>query len=209
MATPVRGRGVGQQRTSRPAPPADPLTAGYDPEVSFDLEDTFALLERTPVVLRDQLAGLAEEWTESRPDPDNWTAYQVVCHLAYIEENDWLTRARMIHDVGPSQAFPPVDHGDQAARYAGQTVEDVLERFTELRRRNLDEVRPLVGDPAILDRRGLHPTLGEVTMRQLLETWAVHDLNHLRQAQEAVAHRYADEVGPWTANLGILSRPNG
>jgi hypothetical protein len=148
--------------------------------VTFQLEDTFALLERTPGALREQLVGLPVAWTESRPDPENWSAYQVVCHLAYIEENDWLVRARLILERGPTQAFPPVDHGDQSAR-------------------------SLLTDAGVLDRRGLHPTLGEVTMRQLLATWVVHDLNHLRQAQEAMAVRYSADVGPWKANLGILS----
>ena len=182
---------------------------GYDRAVSFALADTFALLERTPSVLADQLAGLPTEWTESRPDAENWNAYQVVCHLAYIEEHDWLTRARMIVEAGTAEAFPPVDHGDQSGRYAGQSIEQVLERFTDLRSRNLDAVRALVDDPGALDRRGLHPSLGEVTMRELLATWVVHDLNHMRQAQEAMAFRYADAVGPWTANLGVLQRPTG
>lgn len=184
---------------------AKPAT-GYDrPVVTFQLEDTFALLERTPGALREQLVGLPVAWTESRPDPENWSAYQVVCHLAYIEENDWLVRARLILEQGPTQAFPPVDHGDQSARYAGQSLELVLDRFTQLRSRNLESVRSLLTDAGVLDRRGLHPTLGEVTMRELLATWVVHDLNHLRQAQEAMAVRYSTDVGPWKANLGILS----
>jgi hypothetical protein len=175
--------------------------------VTFQLDDTFALLERTPETLRAQLAGMGDAWTESRPDAENWSAYQVVCHLAYIEEEDWLVRARMISEVGPTEPFPPVDHGDQSARYAAQSLEQVLDRFTERRRHNLEAVRPLVTDASALDLRGLHPSLGEVTMRQLLSAWAVHDLNHLRQAQEAMAFRYADEVGPWRVNLGVLNRP--
>jgi hypothetical protein len=175
--------------------------------VAFALDDTLDLLARTPAALREQLAGIATAWTESRPDAENWTAYQVVCHLCYIEEHDWLVRARLITEIGPSEAFPPVDHGDQSARYAGQGLDQVLDRFAELRERNLAGIRPLLTDADALDRRGLHPTLGEVTMRQLLATWAVHDLNHLRQAQEAMAFRYADEVGPWRANLGVLDRP--
>ncbi len=157
--------------------------------MTFQLDDTLALLERTPGTLREQLAGMSTGWTESRPDAENWTAYQVVCHLAYIEEQDWLVRARMIDEVGTAEAFPPVDHGDQSARYAGQSMEQVLDRFGRLRQQNLDAVRPLLTDAAALDKRGLHPTLGEVTMRQLLSAWAVHDLNHLRQAQEAMAFR--------------------
>lgn len=175
--------------------------------MTFQLDDTFALLERTPQTLRAQLAGMGEAWTESRPDAENWSAYQVVCHLAYIEEEDWLVRARMISEVGLAEAFPPVDHGDQSARYAGQSLEQVLDGFTQRRAANLVAVRPLLSGSTALDRRGLHPSLGEVTMRQLMSAWAVHDLNHLRQAQEAMAFRYADEVGPWRVNLGVLNRP--
>jgi hypothetical protein len=175
--------------------------------VAFALDDTLDLLARTPAALREQLAGIATAWTESRPDAENWSAYQVVCHLCYIEEHDWLVRARLISEIGPSEAFPPVDHGDQSARYAGQSLDQVLDRFAELRERNLAGIRPLLTDADALDLRGLHPTLGEVTMRQLLATWAVHDLNHLRQAQEAMAFRYAEDVGPWRANLGVLDRP--
>jgi hypothetical protein len=175
--------------------------------VAFVLDDTLELLARTPAALREQLAGLPTAWSESRPDAENWSAFQVVCHLCYIEEHDWLVRARMIAEAGTAEAFPPVDHGDQSARYAGQSLEQVMDRFTALRKANLAAVRPLLTDSGALDRRGRHPTLGEVTMRQLLATWAVHDLNHLRQAQEAMAFRYADEVGPWRANLGVLDRP--
>ena len=176
--------------------------------MTFALEDTFDLLQRTPLAFRDQMGALAEEWTEARPDADNWSAYQVLCHMAYIEEHDWLVRARMIVDVGTTEAFPPVDHGDQSARYVGQSADEVLERFATLREHNLGAVRPLLTDASVLDRRGLHPSLGEVTMRELLSAWAVHDLNHLRQAQQAMANRYRDEVGPWKVNLGILDNPS-
>jgi hypothetical protein len=50
--------------------------------VTFELDDTFALLERAPATLREQLARLPIAWTESRPTANNWSAYQVVCHLA-------------------------------------------------------------------------------------------------------------------------------
>jgi hypothetical protein len=57
-----------------------------------------------------------------------------------------------------------------------------------------------------LDRRGMHPTLGEVTLRELLATWAVHDLDHISQIYAGLAGSHAGQVGPWKANLGILLR---
>ena len=55
-----------------------------------------------------------------------------------------------------------------------------------------------------LERRGLHPELGEVTLRQLLATWVVHDLDHIGQIARTMAKVYTNAVGPWTAYLSIL-----
>ena len=53
-----------------------------------------------------------------------------------------------------------------------------------------------------LNRRGLHPALGAVTLSQLLATWAAHDLTHLHQISRIMAHQYREAVGPWSAYLG-------
>jgi hypothetical protein len=55
-----------------------------------------------------------------------------------------------------------------------------------------------------LELKGMHPELGEVTLGQLLATWVVHDLNHIRQIATAMARRYDAEVGPWKEYLSIL-----
>jgi hypothetical protein len=55
-------------------------------------------------------------------------------------------------------------------------------------------------------RRGMHPSLGEVTLRELLATWAVHDLDHVSQIFAGMAGSHDAEVGPWKAYLGILLR---
>ena len=59
---------------------------------------------------------------------------------------------------------------------------------------------------AQLDLPGMHPDLERVTMRDLLATWAVHDLHHLAQIAKGLAHQYHDEVGPWRAYLEILNK---
>ncbi len=64
----------------------------------------------------------------------------------------------------------------------------------------------LVTDDADLDRRGLHPTLGEVTLRELLAAWAVHDLDHVSQIFAGMAATQDAEVGPFRNYLGILLR---
>ena len=69
-----------------------------------------------------------------------------------------------------------------------------------------DRVNALRRGYADLDRRGMHPSLGEVTLRELLATWAVHDLDHVSQIFAGMAGSHDAEVGPWKAYLGILLR---
>ena len=57
---------------------------------------------------------------------------------------------------------------------------------------------------ADLERKGLHPELGEVTLSQLLATWVVHDLDHVAQIARTMAKAYGKATGPWTAYLSIL-----
>ena len=69
---------------------------------------------------------------------------------------------------------------------------------------NLDQLRAFNLQPKDLERRGQHPTLGVVTLSQLLATWAAHDLTHLHQISRVMAHQYRDAVGPWSKFLGVL-----
>ena len=174
--------------------------------MSFELSEARGALERGPSVLRSLVDGLPDAWLAARPTPEDWDAHAVVCHIFYVEESDWLVRARMIMEDGTATPFPPVEHGDQTSRYPGVMTTELVERFSALRRDNLAALEALGLDSAALDRRGLHPVLGQVTLRQLLATWVVHDHNHIRQLQEALAAHYADEVGPWRSLLGVLDR---
>jgi hypothetical protein len=174
--------------------------------MSFDLPQARDALARTPSVLRALVGGLPADWLGATPADGEWSAHQVACHLAYVEETDWMVRAHMIREVGAAEPFPPIDHGDQTERYAGMGTDAVVERFGTLRGRNLADLDGMGLGEAELTLEGLHPTLGPVTMRQLLATWVVHDHNHVAQLQAALAAHYVSEVGPWRSFLGILDR---
>jgi hypothetical protein len=170
----------------------------------FDLAETFDLLERTPRVLDSLLRGSSPDWHAIGEGPDTWSAYDVVGHLIHGEETDWVPRARILLEHGDAVPFERFDRFAQFGRSPGATLEDLLDRFAELRRQNLAEARGWSLDPAQLDLPGRHPELGAVSLRQLLATWAVHDLNHLGQISRVMAKRYQAEVGPWRAYLSIL-----
>jgi DinB superfamily len=173
--------------------------------MSTYLGETTDLLRRTPELLRALLAGLPAAWADT-PDVDGgWRPRDVVGHLISAELDDWIPRTRRIVDHGTSLAFDPFDRFAHVERDAGATLDELVARFAELRAENLATLEALVTE-ADLDRRGLHPALGEVTLRELLSTWAVHDLDHVAQVFAGLAGSRDADVGAWKAYLGILLR---
>jgi len=155
--------------------------------MSYTLDETTDLLRRTPEFVRALLAGLPEDWTGTPDVPDGWRPSDVVGHLISAELDDWIPRAERIIDHGVDRPFDPFD------------------RFAKLRSDSLARLDAMVTE-ADLDRRGLHPSIGEVTLGQLLATWAVHDLDHVAQILAGLAGSHDEAVGPWRAYLGILLR---
>ena len=171
---------------------------------TFDLQQSLDILRRTPVLLDALLGGTDEQWHSVNEGPDTWSAFDVVGHLIYGEETDWVPRARIILEHGASQPFEPFDRFAQFRRFGGLPLDHLLARFAELRSANIDVVRSWNLSEAQLDRTGRHPELGAVTLRQLLAAWVVHDFNHMAQIARVMAKRYTIEVGPWREYLGIL-----
>jgi hypothetical protein len=167
--------------------------------------ETTALLARTPEVLRTLLIGLPEAWTDTPDVADGWRPRDVVGHLITGEQTDWMVRTRRILERGTSIPFERFERFAMLERDAGVPLDDLVAQFAQLRGANLAAVGALITE-ADLDRRGLHPMLGEVTLRELLATWAVHDLDHVGQIYAALAGSHDADVGPWKAYLGILLR---
>jgi hypothetical protein len=178
-----------------------------DPHMSETfLSESIAILTRTPKVLNDQLRNLPEPWVHSKDDPEHWSPFDCVGHLIHGEKTDWMPRVNIILKHGPAVAFTPFDRFAQLRDSQGKAIVDLLGEFANLRASNLRDLRRLRLTRSQLDLTGTHPAFGIVTLRQLLATWTVHDLNHLNQINRLMAGRYTTEVGPWSAYLSILRR---
>jgi hypothetical protein len=172
--------------------------------MEHNLSHTFALLSRTPATLDALLRDLPDAWTRSHEGENTWSPYDVVGHLIHGERTDWMPRVKCILESGETRAFEPFDRWAQFRESEGKSLPQLLDEFTHVRTKNLDELRALNLQPSDLARRGLHPSLGGVTLSQLLATWAAHDLTHLHQITRVMAHQYDVAVGPWRPYLGVL-----
>lgn len=168
------------------------------------LPHTIALLARTPAALNALLRDLPEEWTHQNEGANTWSSFDIIGHLIEGERSDWMTRARIILQYGETRPFDRFDRTAFAQMPQDVPIGARLDEFARLRSLNLDELHALNLHPADLERRGLHPVLGLVTLSQLLASWAAHDLTHLHQLARVMAHQYREAVGPWTRFLGVL-----
>ena len=174
--------------------------------MNFDLGKSLAVLERTPGVLRALLADLPDDWTRGNEGPETWSPFDVVGHLIDADETDWMPRARVILAQGSDRRFPPFDRFRHLRENKGKKLGALLDRFAELRARNLADLGALDLGPRELALTGEHPEFGSVTLAQLLATWVAHDLGHLAQATRVMAKQYREAVGPWRAYLPVLDR---
>ena len=173
------------------------------PLTKLSLPETVAVLARTPAAFDVLLRGLPDTWVHGDEGKDTWSPFVILGHLIVGERTDWLPRIRIILEHGEARAFDPFDRFAQK-EVKDKTLEQLLDEFARLRAENLAALQALNLQPQDLGRKGKHPSLGVVTISQLLATWAVHDLTHLHQLSRVMAHQYRDAVGPWGVYLGVL-----
>jgi hypothetical protein len=172
--------------------------------MEHSLQETTALLTRTPAALNALLRDLPETWTLRNEGENTWSVVDIVAHLIYGERTDWVPRAKMILQFGEGQTFEPFDRWGHLRESQGKSLEQLLDEFARVRSESLFELHGLNLRREDLERRGRHPALGVVSLSQLLATWAVHDLTHMHQISRVMAHQYRDFVGPQAAYLGVL-----
>ena len=172
--------------------------------MDFELQPAIGLLNRTPSTLDSMLRDVPEVWLVHNEGPDTWSPYDIVGHLIHGEETDWIPRAKIILEHGEARAFEPFDRVAMFEKSKGKSMAELLDTFARLRKESLHTLHEMNLTPTLLEKRGRHPELGVVTLKQLLAAWVVHDLGHVRQIVRVMAKQYRDAVGPWRAYLSIL-----
>jgi hypothetical protein len=168
------------------------------------LEECLCVLTRTPATLNLLLRDLPDSWTSANEGPGTWSPYVVVGHLIHGERTDWMARLTTILEHGQTRTFEPFDREAQFHESYGKALPALLDEFSTLRRDNLARLRALDLQPSQFELKGTHPSLGTVTLRQLLATWTAHDLAHMVQISRVMAKRYKQEVGPWAEFLPVM-----
>lgn len=150
--------------------------------------DAVRQLENTPEILRLLLDGLTEADANWKPAPDRFSIAEVIEHLSHVEGHCY--RARLDATLGVDGAAWEAYDTDAyvaAGQFSGRNAEDSFDHFEEQRESNLELLNGL--DEGWENRFGMHPESGRITLRELVNDWAFHDLGHIRQITELVRTR--------------------
>jgi hypothetical protein len=172
--------------------------------MKFEIDKSIQILERTPQVIDSLLKGLDEEWIINNEGGETWSPYIVTAHLVYAEKTNWIPRVKAIVDEHSDKKFPPFNRLGQVEDSKGKSLDDLIASFKDLRKQNIAALKNILSDEKLLDLTGIHPELGEVTLRQLISTWVVHDLAHLSQITRVMAKQYKEAIGPWAAYISVV-----
>ena len=166
------------------------------PASAIDMQPAILLLGKTPNVLETVLGDLPGELLHWKPAPDRWSISEVLAHLAALEQVYAERALRMVAEDSPP--LMKYDLAGAAARgdYSRGSAGENLALFTRTRRSTL---ALLTGLPASAGARtGVHSELGTVTLAEMLNEWANHDLGHLRQIAELYrARAFYPHSGPF------------
>jgi hypothetical protein len=164
------------------------------PSPSNNLRPAISLMEKTPQLLETMLGGVAADVLRWKPAPDRWSISEVLSHLADCE--DCLTervRRMVLEDAPPLKEYEPPAEG-----FSAGTPQEHLSCFAFARRELVQFLRTL--PPDIGARTAQHSQLGLITLEQMLNEWASHDLGHVRQIVELYrARAFHRHAGPFAA----------
>lgn len=172
--------------------------------MSFSVEKSIEILQRTPDVLDAMLKGISTEWSSCNEGAETWSAYDILGHLIHGEKTDWIPRMEVILSDKGDKTFEPFDRLAQFDESKGKSLRQLLDEFKTLRMKNVEHLRAKNLTTPDLEKKGVHPAFGEVTLSQLLSTWVVHDLDHISQISRVMARQYSADVGPWVEYLRVL-----
>jgi len=140
--------------------------------------DPLAVIRDTPQKLREAMASHGAAGTVDTARAEGaWTARQILAHLA---DTEIVFAMRLRQAVAQeNHVIQPFDQDAWARGYAAADSETALAVFPAVRTWNLQFIAARPG--GMFAKSLSHPERGAMTFRNLVETMAGHDRNHLSQ----------------------------
>ena len=162
-----------------------------------------AVLEQTPIIIEKLVSLASEDQLHWKPSIERWSIGEVLAHLADVEVAGFRERIeRMAQADMPQLAAYDQNAQYRAGRYSSGKPREHLKNFCHERDRSLSWLRYL--PESVLARKGQHQEFGLISVAQLMNEWAFHDLGHIRQIAELFRSRaFFPVMGPFQKGYTI------
>lgn len=147
--------------------------------------DTLNALAAAPGAARRALGRATRRRLARRPARREWSATEVLGHLLDAEVTLGFRIRKLAAEPGAAIVAWDQEKWTDGLRHRRGDARTLLAAYAALRAANLEQVRRL--SPAQRGAAGRHPEYGRIRVREMLDHWAEHDLNHLAQIRAALA----------------------
>jgi len=153
-------------------------------------EQRLERMARTAHELEQAVKGQDDAALSRRPDPNNWSAKECICHLRDTEEF-FFSRIEQLTVMNEPTLFTwtglSPDRWSEERQYLRHDVGKAIGHFRQRREETLAFLRKLTPDQ--WQCAGVHPKRGRVTVDGIVALMAEHDNGHLDQLRRALAGR--------------------
>ena len=148
---------------------------------------------------------MPESWVNQKDDEETWSAFDIVGHLVHGEITDWIPRTKVILESGKEKSFEPFDRFAQFNESKGKNINQLLDEFKILRSESLKSLREMNLQEEDLQREGIHPEFGAVTLEKLLAAWVRSRSRTYPADRRVLAKNYKTEIGVWEKYLPVVN----
>ncbi len=150
-------------------------------------QDPIRVISATASRLKEIAKSLGDSRMSKSPAPGKWSPREILVHLADCELAFGFRYRQALAEE--NHVVQPFDQDKWAKPYSAYNAGQALDTFTTLRTWNLTLIGSLTPEQMLKPVR--HPERGEMIFRELVETAAGHDINHLRQLEAIAAQPVA------------------
>jgi hypothetical protein len=185
-------------------PAGSDASAGFEPESDVVYPYKRSVMDEVVARVREILSTTPERWRtlaagvelgllRRRPAPSEWSAIECLQHILDTERGAFQARLEAFIEGRDLTAFDPDAAGSKPD--PARDPQDVAAEFAAVRAHNLMKLEQIAD--VDLDRTARHSELGQVTLREMLNEWAAHDLMHTVQAERALMQPFIVGSGKW------------
>ena len=139
-----------------------------------------ALMKDSNTIINNLVINLSKEQLFYKPSKDSWCILEVVCHLNDFERI-FQKRVAQLLEADYPVLYSRKEDDEKEARlgYLEQDLYQVLEELNLARAQSIQTIQAI--DPKALHKIARHIIYGDLSLYDIIKSFAVHDIRHIKQ----------------------------